>query len=121
MSGQMESSERILEGTSGHSQGPEMWMALDFIVSNCTSELSLSFSYLFLYCRKSYLSAVCYLRKGSEHSLSFPGQKLKGGYIHPFMHLPGDWIFPYQRIFSPLDFFLLFLAFVSLKLKSDVF
>lgn len=53
----MESSERILEGTSGHSQGLEMWMALDFIVSNCTSELSVCFSYLFLYCRKSYLSA----------------------------------------------------------------
>lgn len=88
----MESSVIILEGTSGHSQGREMWMVLDFIVFNCTSELSL-FSYLSLYCRKPYL-CNCLLISGRpwgprqlplEHSLSFLGQKLKGGYIHHFM------------------------------------
>lgn len=39
----------------------------------------------------------------------------------PFYALPCDWILPYQRVFSPLDFPVLVLAFGPLKLKSDIF
>lgn len=65
-----------LEGTSGHSQWHEKWLVLGFIVSNCTSEHSLSFSYLFLYGRKPYLSD-CALISGK--ALRAPDDSLGGG------------------------------------------
>lgn len=48
---QVQSSLRMPEETSGHAQGHGMLMLLDIIVSNCTSELALSSSYLFLYAK----------------------------------------------------------------------
>lgn len=120
----MESSVMILEGTSGHSQGHEMWMVLDFIVFNCTSELSLLFLALPLLQKTLFVQLSAGLRKTLRAQaapagafLSFLGWKLKGGYIHPFMrfHITG-----YFHI-RELDSSLLALAFGFLKLKSDVF
>lgn len=120
----MESSVMILEGTSGHSQGHEMWMVLNFIVFNCTSELSFLFLTLPLLQKTLFVQLSTGLRKAlraqaapSGAFLSFLGWKLKGGYIHPFMLFRMTGYFHFRQ----LDFSLLALAFGSLKLKSDVF
>ena len=53
----------ILEGTSGHSQGHEMWMILNFIVFNCTSELSFLFLTLPLLQKTLFVQLSTGLRK----------------------------------------------------------
>ena len=114
----------ILEGTSGHSQGHEMWMVLNFIVFNCTSELSFLFLTLPLLQKTLFVQLSAGLKKAfraqaapSGAFVSFLGRKLKGGYIHPFMLFRMTGYFHIRQ----LDFSLLALAFGSLKLKSDVF
>lgn len=112
----------ILEGTSGHSQGHEMWMVLNFIVFNCTSEsliltLPLLQKTLFVQLSAGLRKALRAQAAPSGAFLSFLERKLKGGYIHPFMLFRMTGYFHIRQ----LDFSLLALAFGSLKLKSDVF
>lgn len=66
--------------TFGHSQWQEMWMVLDFIVSNCTSEHS---PLPPVFCTaKTLISATVWLISGK--ALGAPGSFLSGT-LHPFL------------------------------------
>ena len=100
---------------SGHTQQPEMWMLLDFIVSNCTSELS---SYLFLYCKRPLSDCLLI----SEEAFSTPTPltptrdgscspppplqlPLGAGFTLPWMELNTEWrLFPSFMNFSVTGF-----------------
>lgn len=98
---QMESSVMIPEGTSGHSQRHEMLMVLDFIVSNCPSEL----------CKRPYLrdclpiSGEALGSSGSPRSdavLSWTEAERR--LYPPSRALPHTGFSPIREFFSSLNF-----------------
>lgn len=114
--------------TFGHSQRHGMWMFLDFIVSNCTSEHSPLPT--FFCTAKNLISATVWLISGK--ALGAPGSFLSST-LHPF--LDRSWQeavstlsgtspvtgFFHIREFSLLWIFSFNLGFGPLNLKSDVF
>lgn len=126
--GKMESSAVIQEGTSGHSQGCERWMALDFIVSNCLSELSLSPLPTFLFTAENLIWApVCCLRKGPGSPRQLPlrtlSPPLDGSWKEAKSAVSGISLWldcSISESFFPWIFFSI-LTFGPLKLKNDAF